>query len=243
MSETLQLHLEAFARLTDDDRALLDRVAARSVREIGPRRDIVREGEKPRAVTLILEGWAASYKQLRDGRRQITSFLIPGDLDDANAFILKHHDHSVASITPVRYAELGEADFQVMGESPRIARALWGHELATASISREWVVNVGQRTAYERLAHLICELFLKLEAVGLTRDGSCDWPLTQADLAEATGLTPVHVNRTLQALRRDRLIALYGRNLTIPDLPALQNVGLFNPDYLHLERDTQTQHA
>ena len=235
MTEALQLHLGAFARLTDDDRARLARIAARHVREIGPRRDLVREGEKPRAMILILDGWAATYKQLRDGRRQITSFLIPGDPGDANVFVLARLDHSIASITPVRYAELSQADFDALVvESPSIARALWGHELATASIHREWVLNVGQRTAFERIAHLVCELFWKLEAVGLTQGFRCDWPLTQADIAEATGLTSVHVNRTLQQMRREGLIEIAGRKLAILNLARLQCVASFNPDYLHL---------
>jgi len=235
LTEALQLHLGAFARLTGDDRALIDKIAAKNVREIGPRRDIVREGEKPRAMVLILDGWAATYKQMRDGRRQITSFLVPGDPGDANVFVLARLDHSVASITQVRYAELSQADFDaITAESPGVARALWAHELSTASIHREWVINIGQRNAYERIAHLICELFQKLDSVGLTDGRRCDWPLTQADIADATGLTPVHVNRTLQQLRRDGLLALAARKLTVLDLARLRSVGGFNPDYLHL---------
>jgi CRP-like cAMP-binding protein len=236
LTEALQLHLGAFARLSEGDRSLLARIAARNVREIGPRRDLVREGEKPRAMILILDGWAATYKQLRDGRRQITSFLVPGDSGDANVFVLARLDHSITSITPVRYAELSQADFDAMvTESPGIARAVWGHELAVASIYREWVLNIGQRNAMERIAHLICELFLKLEAVGLTDGVRFDWPLTQADVADATGLTSVHVNRTLQHLRRDGLIETSGRRLAILDLARLKSVASFNPDYLHLD--------
>jgi CRP-like cAMP-binding protein len=233
----LQLHIEAFAALSPRERALIDRLAAKNVREATARRDIVREGEKPRAVILILEGWACCYKQLPDGRRQITSFLVPGDLGDANVFILGEMDHSVGAITPVRYAEIAPADFeQMMAESPTIARALWWHELVTVAIQREWTINIGQRTAFERLAHLLCEMFVKLRAVGLASGDSCDWPLTQADLADATGLTAVHVNRTLQELRRTELIALRGKRLLIPDLEALKRVAMFNPNYLHLER-------
>ena len=185
----------------------------------------------------ILDGWASVYKQLPSGRRQVTAFLIPGELGDANVFLLREMDHSIGAITRVRYAEISPADFEAMTDaSPRIARALWWHSLVTASIAREWVLNVGQRSAYQRLAHLLCEMIVKLRAVGLIGEDGCDWPLTQTDLADATGLTPVHVNRTLQLLRSDGLIQLQGRRLIVPDLAALMRVGLFTPNYLHLER-------
>ena len=208
------------------------------MREIGARRDIVREGEPPRAVRVVLEGWGCRYKQLPDGRRQVVSFFIPGDLCDANIFILKEMDHSIGSITPMKYAEIAPAEFEtLMASSPRITQALWWHELVNAAVAREWTTNVGQRTAYERIAHLFCELFVRLRTIGATRDGSCDFPLTQTDIADATGLTPVHVNRTLQELRADGLIELNRRSLTIPDLDALMRVAMFNPNYLHMDRE------
>jgi CRP-like cAMP-binding protein len=234
----IQLHIEAYAALSPRERELIDHAASSNVREVTARRDLIREGERPRGVILILEGWACCYKQLPDGRRQITSFLVPGDFGDANIFILREMDCSVAAITPVRYAEIGPADFeQLTSEIPALARALWWHELVAVAIQREWTTNVGQRTALERIAHLLCEMFLKLRSVGLAPGDSCDWPLTQADLADATGLTSVHVNRTLQELRRAELIELGGRRLTIPDLEALKRVGMFNPNYLHLQRE------
>lgn len=238
MVGALQLHLEAFTKLSQQDRALIDRLTRKNVRELGPRRDIVREGEKPRAVNVVLEGWACRYKQLPDGRRQVVSFFTPGDLCDTNVFILKEMDHSIGTITRVRYAEIMPADFEVlMGHSPRITQALWWNELVNAAVSREWTTNVGQRTAFERLAHVFCEMFLRLRCVGLTEDGSCPWPLTQTDLADATGLTSVHVNRTLQELRRQELVELHGKRLRIRDLEALKQVAMFNPNYLHLDRE------
>ena len=208
------------------------------MRTVGARRDVVREGDEPRSVNLVLEGWACRYKQLPDGRRQIVSFFIPGDLCDSNVFILKEMDHSVGAITQTRIAEISQPDFQaMMDESPRITQALWWHELVNASVQREWTTNIGQRTAFERIAHLLCEMFVRLRSVGLTDGDSCDFPLTQVDLADATGLTAVHVNRTLQELRRDGLITLEHRRLTIPDLDRLQDVAMFNPNYLHLDRE------
>ena len=238
MVEALKLRLQAFTRLSQEDLGLIEQIASRNVREIGPRRDLIREGEKPRAVNLILDGWACCYKQLPDGRRQIVSFFIAGDLCDPIVFILSEMDHSIGAITHVRYAEISPADFEdLMMRSPRVTEALWWCELVNTAVAREWTVNVGQRSAFERIAHLFCEMYLRLKTVGLVDNGHCHWPLTQADLAEATGLTAVHVNRTLQDMRRRRLIELQGRKLTIVDLDRLKAAAMFNPNYLHLGRE------
>jgi CRP-like cAMP-binding protein len=238
LDNPLTLRLNLFTRLSRAERESLDQLTRRNVRTVEARRDVIREGERPRAVNVVLEGWACRYKQLPDGRRQVVSFFVPGDFCDANVFILKQMDHSIGAITRVRIAEITPEDFQgLMDRSQRVTQALWWHELVDAAISREWTANIGQRTAYERIAHLLCELFLRLEAVGLSRNCKVDFPLTQTDLADATGLTAVHVNRTLQELRRDGLIELHGRVLTIPDLARLQDVAMFNSNYLHLEHE------
>lgn len=235
---TLERHLDAYAKLSQLDRQLLDRTLAKNVRHLDARRDLIREGEKPRGVNVVLEGWACRYKQLPDGRRQVVSFFLPGDLCDANVFILKEMDHSIGAITRLRYAEISPPDFEhLMTSSPRITQALWWHELVVAAVQREWTTNVGQRTAYERIAHLLCELFIRLRTVGLTDGASCDFPITQLDIADATGLTSVHVNRTIQELRRDGLIELHNKRLTIPDLKALMTACMFNPNYLHLNHE------
>ena len=238
MVAALQLHLEAFVRLSRDDRALINKLTSKNVRQIDARRDIIREGDKPRAVNIVLDGWGCRYKQLPDGRRQVVAVFIPGDLCDANVFILREMDHNIGAITRMRYAEIGAADFEgLLLQSPRIAQALWWHELVIAATQREWTTNVGRRSAFERVAHLLCELFTRLRAVGLTNDGECEFPLTQNDLADATGLTSVHINRTLQELRRRDMIALERRTLRIPDLDRLMDVCMFNPNYLHLDHE------
>jgi len=175
------------------------------------------------------------YKQLPDGRRQVLSLMLPGDLCDAHAFIHEPMDHSIAALTAVRYAEVSQADFEaLLNDSPRLLRAMWWSELVTLSIQREWTTNIGQRQAYERIAHLLCETFARLQAIGLTRADSCDFPLTQGDIADATGLTPVHVNRMVQALRHDGLIELRDKRLTLLNPAKLRQVAGFNPAYLHL---------
>lgn len=238
----LSLRLSAFGKLSAADRDLLDSVISKRVRMIPARRDIIREGDKPNHVNLILEGWAQRYKQLADGRRQILAFFIEGDLCDANVFILKAMDHSISTITPVKLAEISQTDFRGLIEhSPRIAEALWWTELVTVAIQREWTTSIGQRTAYERIAHLFCEIFVRLRTVSLTQGTTCEFPLTQSDIADATGLTQVHVNRTIQEMRRDGLIELRNRQLTVHDLPNLMAVALFNPNYLHLEHGSRLE--
>src|SRR6185312_9219192 len=152
---------------------------------------------------------------------------------DLNLFILDRMDHSISAITRLKVAEVRrELLHRVVTNFPNITTALWWAELVSKSIHREWIVNVGQRSASERVAHLFCEMFLRLESVGLTNGFSCDFPLTQNDVAETTGLTAVHVNRTIQELRRKGLIVLERHRLTVPDMLALQDASLFNPNYL-----------
>ncbi len=210
---------------------------AKSVREVAARRDIIREGEKPRGVNLVLTGWACRYKQLPNGRRQLVALFIPGDLCDPHVFILKEMDHSIGALTHVTYAEIPGSEFEAMqAGSPQLTRAIWWNELVSVGVQREWTTNIGQRTAFERIAHLFCEVYARMRAAGLCSDGSCEFPLTQQDIADATGLTPVHVNRTIQDLRRQRLVELRSRTLTITNSEGLKDAAMFNPNYLHLER-------
>lgn len=230
--------LEQFVRLSLADCAVLERAASERVRNFGPRVDIAREGERPKDVQLILSGWACRYKQLEDGRRQVVSFFLPGDICDLNIFILREMDHSIGTITPVSIADLSRDFFDQIGTGyPRIVTAFWWESLVNSAIQREWTMNLGQRTASERMAHLFCEILVRLRLAGLTQADSCEFPLTQADLADATGLSKVHVNRTLQELRSAGLIVLKGKTLVVPNLGRLMNAGLFNANYLHMERE------
>lgn len=237
MPQHLINKLEHFTRLSEADKDALKGLIRR-VRLFEAGTDIIREGERPEHVNLFLAGWAYRYKQLEDGRRQIVAFFVPGDLCDLHVFVLREMDHAIGAITPVRLAQVPrEMLIGLMDRHPRVTRALWWETLVDAAIQREWTFNLGRRTALERLAHLLCELFIRLRATGLTDGDSCAFPVTQVELADATGLTNVHVNRTLREMRASGLIVLKGRQLTIPHLWALQKAALFNPNYLHLDHE------
>lgn len=214
----------------------MDALSDGLIRAIAAKRDLIREGDQPQAMFLLASGWACRYKTLADGRRQIVAFLLPGDLCDLHNHVLGAMDHSIGALTPVQYLEVThDRVAEVVTIYPRLGRALWWQTLVGLAVQREWTLNNGQRSALERIGHLFCELYHRLKGVGLTQGSGYAFPLTQNDLAEATGLTPVHVNRTLQEMRAAGLIVLKDRVLDIPDLDALEDAVLFTPDYLHLD--------
>jgi CRP-like cAMP-binding protein len=237
------LKLEAFTHLSRDDVAALQRLT-RNVRSIEPRRDLIREGEIPVQTHLILKGWACRYKSLADGKRQIVSLLVPGDFCDLNNYVLREMDHSVGAITSLKVSLISRKEMETLtAEHPRVAQALIWSGLVDQATQREWLLNLGQRSAYSRIAHLILEMFLRLRTVGLTNGQSCDFPLTQNDLADATGLTAVHVNRMLQELRAAGLLELGRKRLSIPDIEALKTAAMFNQSYLHLDHEGRSLDA
>jgi CRP-like cAMP-binding protein len=237
MMNPLDHRLAASAGLSAADGEAARLLFAANARSFPARRDMFREGERPKAMLAVIEGWGFRYKMLPDGRRQIVGFLIPGDVSDPDIFMLGRLDHSVGAINELKAAAIGESELRRLLEShPALARWFRCQALQAASIQREWILSVGQRTAYERIAHLMCELFLRMRATGLAEGSSCDFPITQTDMGDATGLTSVHVNRTIKTLRDDGLIRLRGRRLTIPNLAALMEAGLFTNAYLHVDQ-------
>ena len=207
-------------------------------RVVNARRDIVREGARAGTPILIVSGWACQYRTLEDGRRQILSFLIPGDVCGLQDFILPQMDHTIGALKTVRYASLpSDLVDRLNRPHPRLKQAMWRQMLTAISVQREWAVSLGQRNSMERVGHLICEMYLRLRTMGQVSGLSYDFPLTQNDIAEATGLTQVHVNRTLRQLRVDGLIELADRVMTIPNLKALMRASLFSAAYLHLGED------
>lgn len=226
---------ERFTRLSKDDCRALEAIIGAPV-QFEAREDVVREGDYPDHVNLVVEGWLCRYKQLEDGRRQITALMLPGDMCDI--FVLDRMDHSIGTLTAAKVSAISRLQVEaIAADHPRLNRTLWWDMLLTAAIQREWTVNLGQRTAFERVGHLFCELFTRLKTVGLADGSSFALPITQADLANALGLSVVHMNRTLQDLRRSGLIVLKGRVLTIPDVAALKTASMFDPNYLHLEHE------
>lgn len=232
--------LSRFIDLTDADRAAVDHLCSHRI-TVEAKRTLIREGERPNDIYLFLEGWGYRYKLLPDGGRHILAYLIPGDLCDIHIFILKRMDHTLGALGPATVAVISkEKILEVMDKHPRIERALWWATLVDEAVLREWLVNIGTRDAYTRLAHLFCELWLRMREVALADDGSFSLPLTQEELGDTMGLTAVHVNRTLQKMRAEGLITLEKRKLTIHDPRALAAKAQFLPNYLHLDRRAET---
>lgn len=234
-------HIPLFAKiatvvdLTTEDRAAIAAVCGHP-RQVPARRNIIREGDRPEHVHLILDGWAARYKILPDGARQITAFLIPGDFCDLHAALLGEMDHSITTLTPASVVYISRADLEALSERPRIARAFWWSTLVDEAVLRAWIVNIGRRDAQQAIGHLICELYVRMRNVGLTEEHSFELPLTQEEIADALGLTPVHVNRVLQRMRTEGTISLKRGALTIHDPRALEKASGFSANYLHIDR-------
>jgi CRP-like cAMP-binding protein len=220
----------------DDKRALLG--LPLTVRDYDPDADIVNQGDRPRECALILEGVVCGYKLTTEGRRQIISFFVPGDLPDLQSLHLHVMDHSIGTITATTAAFIPhEALRELLRTHAGLIGAFWRDTLIDGAIFREWLVSLGRRSAYSRIAHLLCEFHVRLSVVGLAGEEGFTLPLTQAELADALGLSSVHVNRALQALRQDGLIVSRGRYLSIPDWQALANAGEFDRGYLHMSPD------
>lgn len=209
-------------------------------RFVPAREDVIREGDMSDRVHVVLDGLACRYRLLPGGGRQICAYLVPGDFCDLDAAILGRSDYSVATLSPCTLAEIPRAEIdEITDTHPRLARALWSETLVDGGILREWLVSMGRRTADRHMAHLFCELLVRLEAVGLARDDAFDLPITQEELGDALGLSVVHVNRVLQGLREDGLLAFRRRTLSILDRPRLMAFAGFNGAYLHLGEPRQ----
>jgi CRP-like cAMP-binding protein len=225
--------LETVARLSEEDRAALVTLCDEP-RGMGARRNVIREGERPDHVHLMVEGWAARYKLLADGTRQITAFLIPGDFCDLHVTILGEMDHSIITLTRAKVAYIPRSQMEALTERPGLVKAFWWTTLVDEAVLRAWIVNVGRRDAFEAIGHLMCELYVRMKNIGLADDHCFELPLTQEELADALGLTPVHVNRVLQRMRAEELITFKSGLLTILDYRQLESASGFNSNYLHI---------
>jgi CRP-like cAMP-binding protein len=233
MSNALIRHLSGYSRLGDAETALLS-AACKNVREFPAGHHLIREGDDPDPVFVILEGWACGYKILPDGGRQIISFLLPGDFCDIHIAILHAIDHNIMTLTKASVASLPRAEMEVLIQAnPNLTQAFWWSQLVDQSILRSWIASMGRRKSVERVAHLMCELYIRMRNIGLASDDECKMPLTQLVLADALGLTPVHVNRVLRVLKKAEVMELSHGSLKIIDSVKLAEIAGFDGNYLH----------
>lgn len=232
MPDLLLRRLKTVAELSGEDEAWVTRLCAKpQARKAGE--VIVQQGERPRSLFMLADGWACHSVTLSNERRQIISYLVPGDICDVHVFDLEVVDFALRTLSDASLVSVSRE--QLAETATRYPQVAWGLRRLTAisgATLRQWLANLGMRDAYERLAHLFCEMWFRLEAVGLTHGGTFDLPVTQEQLSEMTGLTPVHVNRVLQRMRREGLIALATRSLAIHDLEALRRIAEFDGSYL-----------
>jgi CRP-like cAMP-binding protein len=235
MSHPLIAKLHELDRLSNEEEDALRSVVVRE-RRVAADAVLVEQGSTPTESTLLLEGITARAKTLSSGQRQITALHIPGDFVDLHSFLLARMDHEVVALTACRVAMVPHSALRYLTERfPHLNRLLWLTTLIDGSIHREWIVALGRRPAVAHMAHLLCELFLRMQAIGATEDSTFQLPLTQSELGDTLGLSTVHVNRVLQELRRAHVVEWVGRSsVTIRDWDGLVAIAEFDPTYLNL---------
>ena len=227
--------LETHSSLSDEDRKAVLALPCK-VSQLDPQAYTIREGMRPDACSILLSGFAFRQKLTSDGARQIVALHIPGDPLDFQHLFLDEADHNVQMLTRGTVAFVPREPLQALARSrAAIGQAILVAILIEASIYREWIVNVGRRDARTRLAHLFCEFAARLDKQGLAGEYGYDLPMTQEQIGDAVGLTPVHVNRMTRSLEMEGLIVRKGRTINFPDLKRLRAVADFNPRYLHQE--------
>lgn len=233
MSNPFVQKLSGFSSLGSIEIAALEAATARP-RRYGARQDLIREGDVPGPVFVILEGWACRYKILPSGTRQIMAFLMPGDACDLHMNMLTEMDHGIQAITEARVAMIPRQDMSLlMSEYPSISQAMYMAQLVDEGVMRAWIVSMGRRSSIERVAHLVCELYLRMRSIGLSVEGRFSLPLSQIILADALGMTPVHINRVLKELRLAGAMDLSRNHLEIIDPLKLVQIAGFDENYLH----------
>ncbi len=212
------------------------RSAVSEEREYRADHTFIRAGEEISFSTLLLDGILCRYKDLKNGQRQISELHVAGDFADLHSFTLKYLDHNMMTLTPCRVALVPHERLREITEAyPHLTRVYWFATNLDAAIHREWELSLGRRSAVARVAHLFCELQMRLGIVGLADESGYALPLTQTDLAECLGLTAVHVNRTLKELREGGLVEFRGGRVDLTDLAGLRRVAEFDPAYLYLD--------
>jgi len=205
--------------------------------EYPPDTVIIRAGQELSASTLLADGILARIYELREGERQITELHVAGDFADLHSFTLKRLDHDVVTMTKCKILMASHDRLRILTDQhPHLARVYWFGTNLDAAIHRMWEVSLGRRRASPRLAHLFCELHVRLGIVGLSQEDGFNLPLTQDELADCLGLTPVHVNRTLKDLRERELVEFRSGKVMIRNLSGLRQLAEFDPGYLYLEK-------
>ena len=235
----ITVHLKKLRRRTEisseEERAI--RGAVTEIRNVRADELVIRAGEELSSSLILLDGWLARSKDLPGGERQVTELHIAGDFPDLHGYTLKHLDDDVTALSDCRLAVVPhERIREVTEQYPRLGRVYWFGTNVDAAIQRELSLSLGQRSAISRMAHLFCELYVRLDIVGRTRDSGYEFPLTQRELSECLGLTVVHANRTLQELRRRGLVEFENRHVRIQDRRGLEGLAEFDPGYLYLDK-------
>lgn len=220
----------------EEENVIRDSVA--EVRRTKADQIVIHAGEQLNVSLMLLEGWLARSKDLASGERQVMQLHVAGDFADLHSFTLKRLDHNVSTLSECRIAVVPHDKIrEITNQYPRLGRIFWLSTNMDAAIQRELTLSLGQRSAIARMAHLFCELYVRLDVVGRTSDEGYDFPLTQRELSECLGLTVVHANRTLQELRRRGLVELANQRLTIRDRRGLEGLAEFDSSYLYLEHE------
>lgn len=233
MDSPFTAKLAGLAPLTGREIELLHD-ASSPARMVRANHDLISEGDKPGPTFLILDGWACRYKLLPDGSRQIMAFMLPGDFCDLHIGLLDEMDHNIGTLTACHVASLSPDRMErLITATPLLTQAFWRSQLVDEGVMRAWIVSMGRRDSLQRVAHLMLELYVRMRTVGLTTGETCRMPLTQTVLADALGLTPVHLNRVLRTLREREVMTFSLGTLDIQDIGALVRIAGFDDNYLH----------
>ena len=233
MSNRFIEKLNVINALSSDDVTALVAATSRP-RKFSGRRDIIREGDTPGPVIVVLDGWACRYKILPDGARQILAFMMPGDSCDLHAGLMAEMDHSIGTITPSLIAMIDRVEMETILDDRRaVAKAMYLSQLIDEGVMRAWITSIGRRSSIERVAHLMCELYRRARNIGLASGTAFELPLSQLLLADAMGMTPVHLNRVLRTLRVEGAMTLLRGSVIITDPLQLARIAGFDENYLH----------
>jgi CRP-like cAMP-binding protein len=234
VGETLARHLATFGEMPAADYDAISALKA-EVRHVPRQTDVLRTGDHPTNVIVVLAGLLHRYTVGPEGKRQIHSFYLPFEAPSLETLYIDYMDNNLATVVPSRIGLISHDQiYRIIDERPEARKLLWRQTLVQAAIFRQWLVRNSNLPAHMALAHLFCEMFVRADAAGLVRDGICSLPLTQEYVADALGLTAVHTNRTLQSLRESGAVEWRSGQLTVHDWPKLRDVARFDASYLHL---------